>query len=124
MYLTWCKSSLLISLSIFRALATECRRDISLLSPSLIASVNATLTALSSDLEVSARTASVVSSFILFADEISFSSVKFATWATYSDGRLIGVDSNVTQDYISSLRQFASLSCVEGKSSDHEFRNR
>lgn len=54
--------SLLISLSIFRALVTECRRDVSLLSPSLLASVDVTLTALSSDLEVAARTASVVSS--------------------------------------------------------------
>jgi protein EFR3 len=50
-----------MSLSIFRALATECRRDVSLLTPSLLASVNVTLTALSSDLEVTARTASVVS---------------------------------------------------------------
>jgi hypothetical protein len=56
--------SLLIGLSIFRALVTECRRDVSLLSPSLLASVNVTLTALSSDLEVAARTASVVSSYM------------------------------------------------------------
>jgi protein EFR3 len=34
-------SSLLISLAIFRALATECRRDIALLSPSLVAAVDA-----------------------------------------------------------------------------------
>jgi|SRR5882762_766414 len=53
--------SLLISLSISRALVTECRRDVSLLSPSLLASVNTVLSALSSDLEVAARTASVVS---------------------------------------------------------------
>ena len=52
--------SLLISLAIFRALATECRRDIALLSPSLIASVDATLSAVPSDLEVVARAASVV----------------------------------------------------------------
>lgn len=54
--------SLLISLSIFRSLATECRRDIALLSPSLVGSVNATLTAVPSDLEVLARAASVVCS--------------------------------------------------------------
>lgn len=45
----------------FKALATECRRDVSLLSPSLLASINLTLTSLSSDLEVAARAASVVS---------------------------------------------------------------
>ena len=54
--------SLLISLSIFRSLATECRRDIALLSPSLVGSVNATLAAVPSDLEVLARVASVVCS--------------------------------------------------------------
>ena len=54
--------SLLISLSIFRSLATECRRDIALLSPSLVGSVNVTLTAVPSDLEVLARVASVVCS--------------------------------------------------------------
>jgi len=43
-----------------KALATECRRDISLLSASLVASVDITLSALPSDLEVMARTASVV----------------------------------------------------------------
>ena len=60
--LTFFSRSLLISLSIFRSLATECRRDIALLSPSLVGSVNATLTAVPSDLEVLARVASVVCS--------------------------------------------------------------
>ncbi|CAL1700936.1 unnamed protein product [Somion occarium] len=69
------RASLLISLAIFKALAMECRRDISLLSSSLLASVNATLSALRSDLEVAARAASV-----------------FTAWTTYTDGRLIGVD--------------------------------
>lgn len=58
-------SSLLISLAIFKALATECRRDISLLSSSLLSSVNATLTALRTDLEVAARAASVVRRFFI-----------------------------------------------------------
>lgn len=53
-------SSLLISLAIFRSLVTECRRDIALLSPSLIASVEATLASIPSDIEVLARAASVV----------------------------------------------------------------
>lgn len=44
-----------------KALATECRRDISLLTPSLLAAVDATLTSFSSDLEVSAKVASLVS---------------------------------------------------------------
>ncbi len=53
-------SSLLISLAIFRALAMECRRDINLLSLSLIASVDCTLASVPSDLEITARAASVV----------------------------------------------------------------
>lgn len=55
------RSALLITLSIIRSLATECRRDITLLSPSLISAVDTTLGALPSDLEVIARAASVVS---------------------------------------------------------------
>lgn len=57
------RRSLLISLSILRALATECRRDIALLSPSLISSVECTLGSVPSDLEVVARAASVVSAY-------------------------------------------------------------
>ena len=58
--LTHYHSSLLISLSIFRSLATECRRDIALLSPSLIGSVDSVLASVPSDMEVVARAASVV----------------------------------------------------------------
>ena len=54
------QSSLLISLAVFRSLATECRRDIALLTPSLVASVEATIYSVISDLEVLARAASVV----------------------------------------------------------------
>lgn len=53
-------SSLLITLAIFRGLATECRRDTALISPSLIAAVGATMAAVPEDLEVVARAASVV----------------------------------------------------------------
>ena len=53
--------SLLITLAIIKALATECRRDLALLTASLLASVNITLSALSNDLEVAARAGSVVS---------------------------------------------------------------
>ncbi len=52
--------TLLITLAIFKALATECRREMALLSPSLLASVNATLSSLSMDLEIAARAATVV----------------------------------------------------------------
>lgn len=58
-------SSLLITLAIIKALAAECRRDMALLSPSLLASVNATLAALSADLEIAARAATVVRYMLL-----------------------------------------------------------
>ncbi|KAJ7129516.1 hypothetical protein C8R44DRAFT_776974 [Mycena epipterygia] len=99
------RASLLITLAIFRSLATECRRDIALISPSLIASIGATVTALPGDLEVVARAASV-----------------FTAWTTYTDGHLIGADSTMTRDYIQTLTKFAALSCSEAP--DHEIRNR
>ncbi|KAJ6486378.1 hypothetical protein C8R47DRAFT_979717 [Mycena vitilis] len=99
------RASLLITLAIFRSLATECRRDMALISPSLVASVEATIAALPKDLEVVARTASV-----------------FTTWTTYTDGHLIGADSNMTKDYISVLTKFAALSFSEAP--DQEVRNR
>ena len=49
-----------MTLSIFRTLATECRRDIALLSPSLMSSVKETLDAVPTDLEVVVRAASLV----------------------------------------------------------------
>ncbi|PPQ80962.1 hypothetical protein CVT26_003523 [Gymnopilus dilepis] len=99
------RASLLISLSIFRSLATECRRDIALLSPSLIGSVNFTLSLITSDLEVIARAASV-----------------FTAWTTYTNGHLIGTDSNVTSDYLTILKQFARHGSLS--SSDQETQNR
>ncbi|KAG7449059.1 uncharacterized protein BT62DRAFT_985448 [Guyanagaster necrorhizus] len=99
------RASLLITLAIFRALATECRRDIALLSPSLVASVDAALSSVPSDLEVIARAASV-----------------FTAWTTYTNGQLIGADSNFTRDYLSALRGFATLSCSQAK--DPEIQNR
>lgn len=51
---------LLVTLDIIRSLANECRRDIGLFSPFLITSVEVTLTALITDLEVVARAATVV----------------------------------------------------------------
>ncbi|KAF8076541.1 hypothetical protein FPV67DRAFT_1558991 [Lyophyllum atratum] len=99
------RASLLITLAIFRALATECRRDIALLSPSLVACIDVTLVAVPSDLEVVARAASV-----------------FTAWTTYTDGHLIGTDNTLTTNYISALRQFSELSC--SSAADKEIRNR
>ncbi|TFY83940.1 hypothetical protein EWM64_g59 [Hericium alpestre] len=101
------RASLLISLSIMRALATECRRDISLLTRSLLASIDTVLAGLSTDLEVSAKVATL-----------------FTTFTTFTDGRLIGVDSHATKDYMSILDRFSQMSAITSKSSDHEFRNR
>ncbi|THH15379.1 hypothetical protein EW146_g5089 [Bondarzewia mesenterica] len=101
------RASLLISLSILRALITECRRDVSLLTPSLLAAVDVTLEGFSSDLEVSAKVAS-----------------SFTAWTTHTDGRLIGVDNDVTKDYMSILSKFSQMSIASSKTSDKEFRNR
>jgi protein EFR3 len=51
-------------------------------------------------------------------------STQFIAWTTYTDGHLVGVDNDVTQNYMSSLRVFSSLGSVEAKTSDYEFRNR
>ncbi|KAJ7639002.1 hypothetical protein FB45DRAFT_787574 [Roridomyces roridus] len=99
------RASLLITLAIFRSLATECRRDIALISPSLVASIGAIVTAVPSDLEVVARAANV-----------------FTAWTTYTDGHLIGADRTMTQDYIAALTKFASLACSDAH--DQEVRNR
>ncbi|KAG1755543.1 hypothetical protein EDB19DRAFT_1891798 [Suillus lakei] len=101
------RASLLITLSVLRALAVECRRDISLLSPALVACLKVTLDSLSSDLEVVARAASV-----------------FTAWCTFTDGHVIGADSNLARDYLAVLRRFVQLSTAEVKSVDHELRNR
>ncbi|KAK7695970.1 hypothetical protein QCA50_000609 [Cerrena zonata] len=101
------RASLLISLAIFKALATECRRDISLLSGSLLSSINATLTSLRTDLEVAARVASV-----------------FNAWTTYTDGHLIGVDKSVTEEYMSCLQMLAHMGRVDSPSLDHEIKRR
>lgn len=63
-------STLLITLAILKALATECRRDISLLSSALLGSISLTLSSLPTDLEVIARAANVVS-FLLISYLIS-----------------------------------------------------
>ncbi|KAF9476499.1 hypothetical protein BDN70DRAFT_882331 [Pholiota conissans] len=99
------RASLLISLSILRSLATECRRDIALLSPALISSVECALNLVPTDLEVVARGASV-----------------FTAWTTYTNGHLIGADSSMTTQYLSILKRFASLSSLA--TDDQETQNR
>ncbi|KAI0736189.1 hypothetical protein C8Q72DRAFT_769172 [Fomitopsis betulina] len=99
------RASLLITLYIFKALAAECRRDVALLTSFLLSAVNTTLSALLSDLEVVARAATV-----------------FTAWTTYTDGHLIGVDREVTQDYMSCLQHFADMG--KRRTDDHEIRNR
>ncbi|KAI0698551.1 hypothetical protein C8T65DRAFT_660552 [Cerioporus squamosus] len=102
---TRARASLLITLAIIKAIATECRREMALLSPALLASVNVTLLTLSADLEIAARAATV-----------------FTAWTTYTDGLIIGVDLKVTEDYMSCLKHFSRLGHLEHN--DHETRNR
>jgi protein EFR3 len=116
--------SLLISLTIFRALATECRRDIHLLSVALVTAVDDTLSSLSSDLEVSARAASLVRHSSVWPPSTNEKLVQFTAWTTYTDGHLIGADPNLTQSYMSILQQLGRMSVTESKSSDQEQRNR
>ncbi|KIL68102.1 hypothetical protein M378DRAFT_185152 [Amanita muscaria Koide BX008] len=99
------RASLLVSLAILRALTVECRSDLQLFCGALMSSVDATLSNVPADLEVIARAASV-----------------FIAWATYTDGHLIGIDANFTQDYLTVLGHFAALSCYDVK--DHEMQNR
>ncbi|PPQ99057.1 hypothetical protein CVT24_003617 [Panaeolus cyanescens] len=99
------RASLLISLAILRSLATECRRDIVLLSPYLVSSVDFVLSSLSSDLEIVVRAASI-----------------FTAWATYTTGSLTNADHDMTSRYLSILKSFGALSA--SMLSDQETRNR
>ncbi|EJD01400.1 uncharacterized protein FOMMEDRAFT_30102 [Fomitiporia mediterranea MF3/22] len=101
------RASLLITLNIFKALVQECRRDLSMLSTSLISALDMTLSQLSSDLEVASKVASV-----------------FAAWATYTNGQLLGIDQGLTRDYVSILRRFSTMCLFESKHNDIEDRNR
>ncbi|KAF9057699.1 hypothetical protein BJ165DRAFT_1422569 [Panaeolus papilionaceus] len=99
------RASLLISLAILRSLATECRRDIVLLSPYLVSSVDFSLSSLPSDLDLVARAASV-----------------FTAWTTYTNGSLTNADHDMTNRYLSILRRFSALSA--SKLPDQETQNR
>lgn len=58
--------SLLLTLSIFKTLAAECRNDIVLLTPSLISVIPTVLSNFPRDLEIVAKVASLVSPLCLF----------------------------------------------------------
>ena|ERR1700761_4296056 len=55
------RASLLITLALFKALATECRQELSLLTPYLMRTLSLAFSRLRNDLEVIAKAASVVS---------------------------------------------------------------
>ncbi|KAL4076113.1 hypothetical protein J3A83DRAFT_4089467 [Scleroderma citrinum] len=101
------RASLRITLAILRTLAVECRRDISLLSPTLVSCLRITLDTMSSDLDVCARAASV-----------------FTAWCTFTDGHVIGVDAGLTQNYLAIIKHFSAQCNTERKSLDHGLRNR
>ncbi|KIJ20294.1 hypothetical protein PAXINDRAFT_126974 [Paxillus involutus ATCC 200175] len=101
------RASLLITLAILLALATECRRDISLLSSSLVSCLKVTLDLVASDLEICARAASV-----------------FTAWCTYTDGHAIGVDAELAQNHLVVLGYFTKQCTAEVISVDRALGNR
>ncbi|KAJ1308513.1 hypothetical protein OPQ81_004217 [Rhizoctonia solani] len=101
------RASLLITLAILKQLTTDCKRDLTVFSTAVLMSVKASLAALTDDLEVAARAASV-----------------FAAWTTYTDGTLIGVDNAFTTNYLTTLSMFAKLCESNGLKGDSENRNR
>ncbi|KZT42894.1 hypothetical protein SISSUDRAFT_1125151 [Sistotremastrum suecicum HHB10207 ss-3] len=102
------RASLLITLALFKALTTECRRDLALLSHPLMQAVSVSVARLSTDLEVVARAASVLSA-----------------WCAYTDGILIGVDADLTSTYLDVVSRFCRLCTSNTKvEQDFEVRNR
>lgn len=49
---------------------------------------------------------------------------KLTAWLIYTDGHIINVEQTVSNEYMSILDVFSTMSAVESKSSDHEMRNR
>jgi hypothetical protein len=115
--------TLLVTLSIFKAVVSECKRDLSLLASHPLAAVDTTLGLLSADLEVAARAASLVCHRCLHT-HLEITASKFTAWTTYTDGHLMGVDVRLTDSYMSALKVFASMSAMTTKSSDKEVQNR
>lgn len=50
--------------------------------------------------------------------------MQFIAWTTFTDGRLVGVDPAVTQDYLYVLGRFSRMSGATSSSGDLEFTNR
>ncbi|KAG9017348.1 plasma membrane localization protein [Tulasnella sp. JGI-2019a] len=101
------RAQLLVTLEIYRALTTECRRDLALFSGGVLASIEIALVCLPKDLEVVARAAST-----------------FTAWATYTDGTLLGVDNSLTQSYLNVLRIFSAMGTTEPEKIDEEYQSR
>ncbi|KAG8845696.1 plasma membrane localization protein [Tulasnella sp. 330] len=101
------RAQLLITLEVYRALTTECRRDLALFSGGVLASIEIALVCLPKDLEVVARAAST-----------------FTAWATYTDGTLLGVDNSLTQSYLHVLRLFSTMGTAEPDKMDEEYKSR
>ncbi|PSS05382.1 hypothetical protein PHLCEN_2v3871 [Hermanssonia centrifuga] len=57
-----------------------------------------------------------------WANVVTRAAPNFTAWTTYTDGHLIGVDQNVTQEYMSCLQVFSHMGRVDGE--DSEVRNR
>lgn len=89
---------LLVTLSIFKALANECRRDIDVFSTALLSTTKDSLACLPKDLKLQARVANL-----------------FAIWAAYTNGNLIGPDKRCTNYYIYILKIFQDRCTVTGK---------
>jgi hypothetical protein len=87
-----------------------------------VTSVNVTLSAVSTDLEIVARAASVVCSLYVATLQFLNGCRQFTAWTTFTDGHLIGTDSNMTRDYLLVLNQFSSLS--SSSAADEEVKNR
>ncbi|GJJ07493.1 hypothetical protein Clacol_001695 [Clathrus columnatus] len=101
------RTSLLLSLNIFKTLATECRNDIVLLTSNLISVVAVVVSSFPHDLEIIAKVATL-----------------FIVWTTYTNGQLIGVDPDLTTTYKSVLEHFVELCRDTIENGDSESRNR
>jgi hypothetical protein len=49
---------------------------------------------------------------------------QFVAWTTFTDGRLVGVDQAVTDDYLSVLGRFSTMSRASSPTGDPDFTNR
>lgn len=101
------RAQLLVTISIFKAITNECKRDVGLFTRMLLSAVREALVSIPNDLELQARVASL-----------------FTAWATYTDGQLIGPDLRSTNDYFAVLNIFHERCKTTGKDSEHVNRMR